>query len=564
MSDDARSQFVDGLRVTADHLQHLQDRLRESVLDLRRSVGLGKVAWGLRVTLEGGSVRLDPGVAFSRSGVRLAVDAPLNLGPAAGAARVVARATNSDVQALRVGATPTLIQLLTQVTLEADDASALDDDALLLARVRPGAGAGAVDQPGELFAAGGRHAHTGQQVQDEQGHWHYDGLPLAGAKGDKGDPGGSGPAGPDGPAGPVGPVGPAGEPGATGEPGAVGPAGPAGPAGDVGAAGLPGETGPVGPAGEPGPPGSAGVPGPAGPNGEPGPAGPSGEPGPPGPSGEPGPAGPTGEVGPAGQNGETGQPGPAGEAGAPGPAGEPGLMGPAGPVGPAGPAGPTGPAGPAGNTGPAGSVGATGPAGAVGQAGLPGAPGAKGATGAPGPAGADGAVGATGATGPAGATGARGPVGPAATLDAPFVSKVNWPHGQLVSVPQALDLLSKLRFDLSVDLAASVVERQPAVVQVWFEPNSNATAGSSPLGLLTLHGSAKLDARSIGWRLADTAAATTKAFGPGGRLLLRLHTGLLFDKDGQAFSAALDALLGSRQPHVPGGTFEGWLMVQGG
>lgn len=555
MSDDARSQFVDGLRVTADHLQHLQDRLRESVLDLRRSVGLGKVAWGLRVTLEGGSVRLDPGVAFSRSGVRLAVDAPLNLGPAAGAARVVARATNSDVQALRVGATPTLIQLLTQVTLEADDASALDDDALLLARVRPGAGAGAVDQPGELFAAGGRHAHTGQQVQDEQGHWHYDGLPLAGAKGDKGDPGGSGPAGPDGPVGPVGPVGPAGEPGGAGEAGA---AGPAGPAGDAGAAGLPGETGP---AGEPGPPGPAGAPGPVGPNGEPGPVGPSGEPGPAGPSGEPGPVGPSGEPGPAGPNGEAGPAGPSGESGPAGPSGE---SGPAGPAGEAGPAGQNGERGQPGPTGETGNPGAAGEPGLMGPAGQAGPSGAQGATGAPGPTGADGPVGATGATGPAGATGARGPVGPAATLDAPFVSKVNWPHGQLVSVPQALDLLSKLRFDLSVDLAASVVERQPAVVQVWFEPNSNATAGSSPLGLLTLHGSAKLDARSIGWRLADTVAATTKAFGPGGRLLLRLHTGLLVDKDGQAFSAALDALLGSRQPHVPGGTFEGWLMVQGG
>ena len=57
MAEDARTIFVDGLRVTADHLQHMQDRLREAVADLRRTVGLGRVAWGLRAELgEGGDV----------------------------------------------------------------------------------------------------------------------------------------------------------------------------------------------------------------------------------------------------------------------------------------------------------------------------------------------------------------------------------------------------------------------------------------------------------------------------------------------------------------------------
>src|SRR5512140_1791560 len=79
MADDARTQFFDGLRVSAEHLQHLQDRLRESVLDVRNALGLGRVAWGLRATLNGTSVDLAPGVAFARDGVRLAVDAPQSL-----------------------------------------------------------------------------------------------------------------------------------------------------------------------------------------------------------------------------------------------------------------------------------------------------------------------------------------------------------------------------------------------------------------------------------------------------------------------------------------------------
>ena len=46
MADDARTIFVDGLRVTTEHLEHLQDRLRDAILDLRCAVGLGRIAWG--------------------------------------------------------------------------------------------------------------------------------------------------------------------------------------------------------------------------------------------------------------------------------------------------------------------------------------------------------------------------------------------------------------------------------------------------------------------------------------------------------------------------------------
>ncbi|MBL8483519.1 MAG: hypothetical protein JNJ60_15080, partial [Rhodocyclaceae bacterium] len=152
MADDARSQFVDGLRVTADHLEHAQDRLREAVLDLRRSLGLGRIAWGLRAQLSGGSVTLDPGVAFAPGGVRLFVDAPLNLGaPPAPPARLVLRAANADAAALRVGSTPTLITLQTTASLEADDGADPGADALVIARLSAGDGGPAFAQDDALF-----------------------------------------------------------------------------------------------------------------------------------------------------------------------------------------------------------------------------------------------------------------------------------------------------------------------------------------------------------------------------------------------------------------------------
>ncbi|HZF12410.1 MAG TPA: hypothetical protein VFE33_26780, partial [Thermoanaerobaculia bacterium] len=345
MADDARTVFVDGLRVTADHLAHLEDRLHEGILDLRRTIGLGRIAWGLHVEPTTDRVAVAPGVAFSPGGVRMAVDAPLSLvvPDGAGPFRVVLRASNSDRQALRLNDAPTLILLTTQAAVEADDASDPGPDALVVAKVTRGDAGLAATQDDGLFVATGHHTHSGEHRQDAQGRWHYDGPPLSitAGTGPKGDPG---PAGPEGPAGAAGPPGPAGEKGEKGDPGAPGAAGEAGPAGAAGA------QGPSGPAGDKGDPGDPGTPGPAGPQGDkgdPGPAGSNGSKGAKGDKGDPGPegaAGPVGPAGPAGPAGDKGDPGPAGSNGSKGAKGDPGDPGPQGLAGPAGAAGAIGPA----------------------------------------------------------------------------------------------------------------------------------------------------------------------------------------------------------------------------
>src|SRR5260370_22058466 len=98
MAEDAHIQFVDGRRVNADHLNNLQDRLHDAVLDLRRTVGLGRIGWGLRATVTVRKVRGDPGLAFAPSGLRLALQsaatfpAPASHGPF----RIVMRGANSS------------------------------------------------------------------------------------------------------------------------------------------------------------------------------------------------------------------------------------------------------------------------------------------------------------------------------------------------------------------------------------------------------------------------------------------------------------------------------------
>ncbi len=241
MVEDARTEFVDGLRVTAEHLQHLQDRLREAVRDVRLSLGPGRIAWGLRAGVEAGRIALAPGVAFSPEGVRLALDAPASLEVPAdpGPWHLVLRGINADEPALRVGEVATLITLLAQPALEPDDGAPPGAGTLAIGSVaRAGDGTLAVAQPEALFLAVGHHAHSGTHFQDAEGRWHYDGAPLAGTQGPQGDPGA---AGPQGPQGDPGPQGPAGEPGPAGPQGEAGPPGPQGPAG---AQGLQGPAGP--------------------------------------------------------------------------------------------------------------------------------------------------------------------------------------------------------------------------------------------------------------------------------------------------------------------------------
>ncbi len=345
MADDARTQFIDGLRVTADHLQHLQDRLRESVLDVRNAIGLGRVAWGLKATLNGTSVDVTPGVAFARSGVRLSVESPLSVavpdGPD-GSLALMLHAVSGDRDTLRFNGVPTIYTLETHADVGPPPAPS-DLDSLVVANITRTNGALALAQDDAMFVAAGAHGHTGTHVQDGDGRWHFDGSAIAatgtpGPAGPKGDPGDPGPAGAQGPKGDTGDAGPAGAAGPQGDPGPAGPVGAVGPAGLQGPAGPDGPAGPQGVAGPAGPPGATGDVGPAGPQG---PKGDPGNPGPPGVKGDPGdigPAGPAGVAGPqgapgdAGAQGPVGATGPQGVAGDPGPAGAPGAQGPPGQI----------------------------------------------------------------------------------------------------------------------------------------------------------------------------------------------------------------------------------------
>jgi hypothetical protein len=244
-----------------------------------------------------------------------------------------------------------------------------------------------------------------------------------------------------------------------------------------------------------------------------------------------GPPGPTGPAGPKGDKGD------------PGPKGDPGLKGDPGPKGDKGDAGQQGPKGDKGDPGPKGDPGLKGDPGPKGDKGDAGQQGPKGDKGDP---------------GPKGDKGDQGPPGSGIDPQQPFIIKVSWREGVTLKVADAKTQVAKLVCGLSAPFHSRLAESLPKVVQVWFEPD-----GQRPMGILTLHGilASSPDRLTLTWTLRDPDTSLDELFKPGGRILIRIHCGHLYDEKERVFSAALDTVIGIATPHVPGGVFESWFFV---
>jgi hypothetical protein len=121
-------------------------------------------------------------------------------------------------------------------------------------------------------------------------------------------------------------------------------------------------------------------------------------------------------------------------------------------------------------------------------------------------------------------------------------------------------MLRELRVDLSSPLESDTVERQPDVVEVWLFANQTNT-------VQFLHGTTKVDTQSLFWQCRDSEALlrTLLGQGGGGRVLLRVHCGHLFDRKMQPVSATLDVATALPNPAPTlGGVFEAWLFVSAG
>jgi hypothetical protein len=73
-------EVFDGLRITTDHLDHLQGSIHSALEDFRGILGLGRVHRGFGVTpVDEHSIQVDPGLAFDSQRRRVVSDEPVKL-----------------------------------------------------------------------------------------------------------------------------------------------------------------------------------------------------------------------------------------------------------------------------------------------------------------------------------------------------------------------------------------------------------------------------------------------------------------------------------------------------
>jgi hypothetical protein len=75
----SRLRVFDGLRITTEHINHLQTAFSSGIEDLRAAAGLGTVQHGLEVTVANGQLTVAPGLAFDGHGNRIVCDEPQSL-----------------------------------------------------------------------------------------------------------------------------------------------------------------------------------------------------------------------------------------------------------------------------------------------------------------------------------------------------------------------------------------------------------------------------------------------------------------------------------------------------
>jgi hypothetical protein len=133
-------------------------------------------------------------------------------------------------------------------------------------------------------------------------------------------------------------------------------------------------------------------------------------------------------------------------------------------------------------------------------------------------------------------------------------------------LPQALTLLAALKGNLTKSLHPDLVRTPPQLMQVWFEPPSQqSVAGArAAASILTLEGKLQLTPQTLMWTLGLDAAAVRVALGAGGRVLVRIHCGNLWDAQKRVFTSSLDQILGTTSLRIPGGVLESWFFVAPG
>ena len=137
-------QVFDGLRITTDHIDHLQGSIHSAIGDVRDILGLGRVHRGCAViALDAGAIQVGPGLAFDRQRRRIVIDEPARIAVspmAAGDVRYVCLSYD-EVADGEVQGQPTRVWDSGLVEVRPSPPS-VTEDVIVLARLMPAGDAG--------------------------------------------------------------------------------------------------------------------------------------------------------------------------------------------------------------------------------------------------------------------------------------------------------------------------------------------------------------------------------------------------------------------------------------
>lgn len=179
--DEGRVKFLDGMRVTIEHMEHLQALWLSAAVQLRKAIGTGKVSYGLKVEpAPGNKVKVGSGLAFDRKGRPLLLEEEREVALDFGVSKTLYLAL---IYAQRsggiVGGVPTLVFNELKIETRAG-APPYTDGAVVFAELQAGeGGAVSVVQRGDWYMPPLDHAHTGEFKLDDDMRWRYDGHALA-------------------------------------------------------------------------------------------------------------------------------------------------------------------------------------------------------------------------------------------------------------------------------------------------------------------------------------------------------------------------------------------------
>ncbi|MBI4874122.1 MAG: hypothetical protein HY822_05765 [Acidobacteria bacterium] len=179
MRDEAKVRFQDGMRVTRQHMEHLQDTLLADAIQLRQALGAGKVCHGFQTVAAGSDkVKVSPGLAFDALARPVILDTETEVPLDFSAAKKQVLALVYSVRAESpVNGVPSLLYHRTGVEARAA-APPYADGALPFAEVDGTGGTILVFQKPEWYLTAPDHRHSGQFRADEAARWRYDGVPL--------------------------------------------------------------------------------------------------------------------------------------------------------------------------------------------------------------------------------------------------------------------------------------------------------------------------------------------------------------------------------------------------